>query len=38
MTLLETKKLTRAFGVVVAVNNVDFAAESGMITGLIGPN
>ena len=38
MTLLETKKLTRAFGGVVAVNNVDFACESEMITGLIGPN
>lgn len=38
MTLLETKKLTRAFGGVVAVQNVDFTCESGMITGLIGPN
>lgn len=38
MTLLETKKLTRAFGGVVAVQNVDFVCESGLITGLIGPN
>lgn len=36
--LLETKKLTRAFGGVVAVNGVDFTAQEGLITGLIGPN
>lgn len=38
MTLLETKNLTRAFGGVVAVNNVDFQCEKGEVTGLIGPN
>ena len=36
--LLETKKLTRAFGGVIAVNEVDFHAKEGLITGLIGPN
>lgn len=36
--LLETKNLTRAFGGVLAVNNVNFHAEEGLITGLIGPN
>lgn len=38
MNLLETKELTRAFGGVMAVNEVDFIAKSGLITGLIGPN
>lgn len=38
MRLLETEKLTKAFGGVVAVNQVDFYAEKGLITGLIGPN
>lgn len=38
MRLLKTQKLTRAFGGVVAVNQVDFTAEEGLITGLIGPN
>ena len=36
--LLETQHLTRAFGGVIAVNDVDFHAEEGRITGLIGPN
>lgn len=36
--LLETEKLTRAYGGVVAVNEVDFHAQAGLITGLIGPN
>lgn len=36
--LLETEKLTRAFGGVVAVNDVAFHAKEGFITGLIGPN
>ncbi|MCH3917171.1 MAG: ABC transporter ATP-binding protein [Spirochaetia bacterium] len=38
MDLLETKCLTKAFGGVVAVNEVDFVARKGLITGLIGPN
>lgn len=38
MTLLETQKLTRAYGGVVAVSEVDFEVEQGLITGLIGPN
>ncbi|MDD4083028.1 MAG: ABC transporter ATP-binding protein [Sphaerochaetaceae bacterium] len=38
MTLLETEKLTRAYGGVIAVNEVDFKVEEGLITGLIGPN
>lgn len=36
--LLETKELTRAYGGVIAVNEVDFSAKEGLITGLIGPN
>ena len=38
MTILETERLTRAYGGVIAVNNVDFQVEGGLITGLIGPN
>lgn len=36
--LLETERLTRAFGGVIAVNEVDFHVQEGLITGLIGPN
>lgn len=38
MRLLETERITKAFGGVVAVNQIDFHAEEGLITGLIGPN
>jgi len=38
MTLLETKKLTKSFGGLVAVSEVDFHMASGEIVGLIGPN
>jgi branched-chain amino acid transport system ATP-binding protein len=38
MMLLETKALTRAYGGVVAVSEVSFHAQEGLITGLIGPN
>lgn len=38
MALLEVKGLTRHFGGLVAVNNVDFAVEEGAILGIIGPN
>ena len=38
MTLLETKHLTREFGGVIAVNDVDFVVKEGLVTGLIGPN
>ncbi len=38
MYLLESDKLTRAFGGVLAVNEVDFKVQKGLITGLIGPN
>ncbi len=38
MKLLQTEKLTRAYGGVMAVNEVDFSAQEGLITGLIGPN
>ncbi len=36
--LLETTKLSRSFGGVVAVREVDFEVKEGLITGLIGPN
>ena len=36
--LLETEKLSRVYGGVVAVNEVDFHVQEGLITGLIGPN
>ncbi len=38
MMLLETEKLSRIYGGVVAVNEVDFRVQEGLITGLIGPN
>lgn len=36
--LLTTEKLTRVYGGVVAINNINFEAKEGLITGLIGPN
>ncbi|MBI5166291.1 MAG: ABC transporter ATP-binding protein [candidate division NC10 bacterium] len=38
MALLEARKVTKNFGGLIAVNEVDFALEKGMIAGLIGPN
>lgn len=38
MIFLETKNLTKKFGGLVAVNNVDFTIEQGKITAIIGPN
>jgi branched-chain amino acid transport system ATP-binding protein len=38
MTLLETKRLTREFGGLTAVDNVDFALPQGQVHALIGPN
>ena len=38
MNLFEAKKVTKSFGGLTAVNNVDFVIEKGMIAGLIGPN
>ncbi|MBN1316385.1 MAG: ABC transporter ATP-binding protein [Anaerolineales bacterium] len=36
--IIQTDRLTRAFGGLVAVDDVDFALEPGEIRGLIGPN
>jgi branched-chain amino acid transport system ATP-binding protein len=38
MALLEVKGLTKHFGGLIAVNNVDIVVEKGMILGIIGPN
>ncbi|KAB3530036.1 ABC transporter ATP-binding protein [Alkaliphilus serpentinus] len=38
MRILETKNVTKAFGGLVAVNDVDFHIEEGEIVSLIGPN
>ena len=38
MALLEIKKLTKAFGGLMAVNKVSFHVDTGEIVGLIGPN
>jgi len=36
--LLEAKKITKRFGGLIAVNEVDFALETGSIASIIGPN
>ena len=38
MTILEVKNLTKAFGGLLAVNDISFQVEEGEIIGLIGPN
>jgi len=38
VNLFEARKVTKVFGGLTAVNNVDFVIEKGMIAGLIGPN
>jgi branched-chain amino acid transport system ATP-binding protein len=38
MALLETKGLTKAFGALVAVNDIDFTVEKGMVHSIIGSN
>ena len=38
MSLFEARQVTKTFGGLTAVNNVDFVIEEGMIAGLIGPN
>ncbi|MDZ7695591.1 MAG: ABC transporter ATP-binding protein [Deltaproteobacteria bacterium] len=37
-TVLEVKKLSKSFGGLVALREIDLKAESGQIVGLIGPN
>jgi branched-chain amino acid transport system ATP-binding protein len=38
MALLEAQQVSKAFGGLIAVNDVEFALEPGMIASLIGPN
>lgn len=38
MVLLETQKLTKSFGKIKAINNLDFEIEDGETRGVIGPN
>jgi branched-chain amino acid transport system ATP-binding protein len=38
VNLFEARRVTKMFGGLTAVNNVDFVIEKGMIAGLIGPN
>ena len=38
MAILEIKNLTRRFGGLVAVNNLEFSINAGEIVALIGPN
>nr|NIR17732.1 ATP-binding cassette domain-containing protein [Desulfobacterales bacterium]NIS16939.1 ATP-binding cassette domain-containing protein [candidate division Zixibacteria bacterium] len=36
--VLKTKDLNKQFGGLVALNDIDFEIDEGMIAGLIGPN
>ena len=36
--ILQTKELTKSFGGLIALNEIDLEIEEGMIAGLIGPN
>jgi branched-chain amino acid transport system ATP-binding protein len=38
MAILEGKRVTKYFGGLAAVSNVDFQVEQGEVVGLIGPN
>lgn len=38
MTILKTEQLTKQFGGLIAVNNIDLEVKSGEILGVIGPN
>ncbi len=38
MPLLEVRKISKSFGGLVAINQVEFSLEQGMIASLIGPN
>lgn len=38
MSSLETSQLVKRFGSIVAVDEVDFSAETGLMHGIIGPN
>ena len=38
MAILETKKLTKSFGALTAVNDVSLAVEAGSLHSIIGPN
>ena len=38
MPILEAKGVTRHFGGLAAVSNVDFEVQEGEVLGLIGPN
>jgi ABC-type branched-subunit amino acid transport system ATPase component len=38
MSFFETKRLTKAFGGLVAVDDISFTVEESEICGLIGPN
>lgn len=38
LNLLETKELTKSFGGLIAVNNVNFQVEKGELRAIIGPN
>ena len=38
MSVLETRKLTKRFGNLTAVDDIDFAIERGEVVGIIGPN